>query len=68
MKKTVREQLQELRTSDSVFEGVNETEGKKYNRARKKKSSSDSQGMREVFVSQFRLALHMFLCPFCYII
>ena len=50
VKKTVREQLEEMRTNDSVFEGVNEAEGAKFNRARKRKSTSESQGIRYHFI------------------
>ena len=43
VKKTVREQLEEMRMND-VFDGVNEADSTKINRARKRKSNSDSHG------------------------
>ena len=44
VKKTVREQLEELRTNDNVFEGGNEGDAINQARLRKRKSTSDSQG------------------------
>lgn len=52
VKKTVREQLEELRSD--VFEG--EVEGSKLNRARKRKSNSDSQGKSESLSFCMRLS------------
>ena len=47
MKKTVREQLEELRTNDNVFEGSGDRDSTSLSRVRKRKSMSDSQGRFE---------------------
>ena len=45
VKKTVREQLEELRTNDNVFDGGTENEAASLARIRKRKSASDCQGI-----------------------